>query len=217
MRDGTSYHETRSFDRRPAATAWIRKREKELARPDALEALNAQDLSKTIERYTEEAVKEIGRTKARVLKTAYPIADMPCSAIRSKNTVAFLPSLPGHQSLPGQRQTIGNYASHLASIFAIAHCRLDDGEMGDAITVARRMGIISRSAQRHRRPILEERLLTHFIDRRRRPPQAMPMHKVIVFALFSTRRQAEITRLTWDDFQKQHKRILVRDMKHPGE
>ena len=97
--------------------------------------------------------------------------------------------------------------------------RLDDGEMRDAITVARRMGIISRSAQRHRRPALDElnRLLTHFIDRRRKPPQAMPMHKVIIFALFSTRRQAEITRLTWDDFQKQHKRILVRDMKHPGE
>ncbi len=43
------------------------------------------------------------------------------------------------------------------------------------------------------------------------------MHKVIVFALFSTRRQAEITRLTWDDFQRKHKRILVRYMKHPGE
>lgn len=30
MRDGTSYHETKTFDRRPAATAWIKKREKEL-------------------------------------------------------------------------------------------------------------------------------------------------------------------------------------------
>ena len=30
MRDGASYHETRTFDRRPAATAWIKKREKEL-------------------------------------------------------------------------------------------------------------------------------------------------------------------------------------------
>jgi integrase len=45
----------------------------------------------------------------------------------------------------------------------------------------------------------------------------MPMHKVVVFALFSTRRQEEITRIAWDDFQKEHKRVLVRDMKHPGE
>lgn len=91
--------------------------------------------------------------------------------------------------------------------------------MKDAITVARRMGIISRSVQRDRRPSLEEldTLLAHFIERRKRTPQAMPMHKVIMFALFSTRRQAEITRITWNDFEKKHRRVLVRDMKHPGE
>ncbi|SFU21616.1 tyrosine-type recombinase/integrase [Sedimentitalea nanhaiensis] len=38
-----------------------------------------------------------------------------------------------------------------------------------------------------------------------------------MFALFSTRRQAEITRLTWGGFQKDYNRVLVRDMKHPGE
>jgi len=190
MREGTSYHETKTFDRRPAATAWIEKREKELAKPGALEGLNASDppLSKAIERYTEEAVKDIGRTKAQVLRT---ITIYHCSAIKAKDIIEFL------QSLPGQPQTVGNYASHLASIFAIARpmwdFRLDDREMRDAITVARRMGIISRSAQRNRRPTLDEldRLLAHFIDRRQRTPQAMPMHKVIVFALFSTRRQAE--------------------------
>ena len=58
MREGTSYHDTRTFDRRPAATAWIRKREKEPARLGTLEALNAQDppLSKAIERYAKEAI-----------------------------------------------------------------------------------------------------------------------------------------------------------------
>lgn len=40
MRDGTSYHDTKTFDRRPAATAWIKKREKERAKPGALEELN---------------------------------------------------------------------------------------------------------------------------------------------------------------------------------
>ena len=71
MREGTSYHETKTFDRRPAATAWIEKREKELAKPGALEGLNVSDplRSKAIERHTEEAEKEIGRTKAQVLRT----------------------------------------------------------------------------------------------------------------------------------------------------
>jgi len=36
-----------------------------------------------------------------------------------------------------------------------------------------------------------------------------------VFAIFSTRRQEEITRISWKDYDTT--RILVRDMKHPGE
>lgn len=43
----------------------------------------------------------------------------------------------------------------------------------------------------------------------------MPMHRVIAFALFSTRRQEEITRIRWADLEPG--RVLVRDMKHPGE
>jgi integrase len=221
MRDGQTYHETETFDRRPPATAWMKQRERELAKPGVIDSVKSADptLAKAIDRYTEESIKEIGRTKAQVLKAIkkFPIADMACSTIKSKDIIEFL------QSLTSQPQTVGNYASHLAAIFAIARpmwdYRLDDREMKDAITVARRMGIISRSLQRDRRPTLEEldQLLGHFIERRKRAPQAMPMHKVVVFALFSTRRQDEITRIAWDDFQKEHKRVLVRDMKHPGE
>lgn len=221
MREGMTYHETETFDRRPAAAAWMKKRERELARPGAIPAAKLDDpiLAKAIDRYIEESVKEIGRTKAQVLKAIkkHPIVEMPCSTIKSKDIIEFL------QSLTSQPQTVGNYASHLAAIFAIARpmwdYRLDDREMKDAITVARRLGIISRSLQRDRRPTLDEldRLLAHFIERRKRTPQAMPMHKVITFALFSTRRQEEITCITWKDFQKEHKRVLVRDMKHPGE
>lgn len=221
MRDGVTYHETETFDRRPPAAAWIKKRERELAKPGAVLLAKMDDptLAKAIDRYTEESVKKIGRTKAQVLKAIknYPIAEMPCSTIKSKDIIEFL------QSLTSQPQTVGNYASHLAAVFAIARpmwdYRLDDREMKDAITVARRLGIISRSRQRDRRPTLEEldKLLEHFIERRKKAPQALPMHKVIVFALFSTRRQEEITRIAWRDFQKEHKRALVRDMKHPGE
>ena len=217
MRDGVTYHETETFDRRPAAATWIKQRERELAKPGVIDRVKTVDatLAKAIDRYTEESIKEIGRTKAQVLKAIkkFPIADMACSTIKSKDIIEFL------QSLTSQPQTVGNYASHLAAIFAIARpmwdYQLDDREMSDAITVARRLGIISRSKQRDRRPTLAEldKLLAHFIDRRKRAPQAMPMHKVVVFALFSTRRQEEITRIAWDDFQKEHKRVLVRDMK----
>ncbi|WP_371412590.1 hypothetical protein [Neorhizobium sp. T25_13] len=174
----------------------MKKRERELAKPGAIAGAIAADptLAKAIDRYTEESIKDIGHTKALVLKAIgnYDIANMPCSTIKSKDIVAFL------QSLTAKPQTVGNYASHLAAIFAIARpmwdYRLDEQEMKDAIKVARRMGIVSRSIQRNRRPTLEEldQLLAHFMERRKKVPQAMPMHKVIVFALFSARRQERL-------------------------
>ncbi|EHS49465.1 integrase family protein [Rhizobium sp. PDO1-076] len=222
VRDGEAYHETETFDRRPAAAAWLSRRERELSKPGAVITSKNSDpttLGKVIDRYAEETVKGVGRTKAQVLKAIknYDIANMPCSSIKAKDIVEFL------QSLTAQPQTVGNYASHLGAIFAIARpmwgYRLDEQEIKDAVKVARRMGIITRSAQRDRRPTLDEldRLMGHFIERRKKVPQAMPMHKVIAFALFSTRRQEEITRIRWKAFQREHKRVLVRDMKHPGE
>jgi integrase len=43
------------------------------------------------------------------------------------------------------------------------------------------------------------------------------MADIVLFAMFSTRRQEEITRITWADLDSEHGRVLVRDMKHPGE
>lgn len=176
-------------------------------------------LAKVIDRYTEETIKDIGRTKAQVLMAIknYDIAQMPCSSIKAKDIVEIL------QSLTAKPQTVGNYAGHLGAIFEIARPMwgylLDEQEIKDAVKVARRMGIISRSAQRARRPPLDklDRLIGYFIERRKKVLQAMPMHEVIAIALFSTRRQKETTLIRWKDFQRDHKRVLVGDTKHPGE
>ena len=49
------------------------------------------------------------------------------------------------------------------------------------------------------------------------------MQQIIAFAIFSTRRQEEITCIAWTDFEPAapplhlNARILIRDMKHPGD
>ena len=43
------------------------------------------------------------------------------------------------------------------------------------------------------------------------------MQLIIAFAIFSTRRQEEITRLKFSDYQPDLHRVLVRDMKNPGQ
>jgi integrase len=100
---------------------------------------------------------------------------------------------------------------------------LDQQAIKDAFVVAKRMGITSKGASRDRRPTIEElnRLMDHFGDIKTRRPSTVPMQRIIPFALYSTRRQEEIVRMRWSDYQPAHNeqsaRIMIRDMKKPGD
>ncbi|MCS6766929.1 MAG: tyrosine-type recombinase/integrase [Candidatus Protistobacter heckmanni] len=215
------HQEIETFERRQMAIAWIKKRETELAVPGAIEALKAPDptLSAAIEKYVTESRRAIGKTKTQVLtriQREAPIAAMRCSAIGSKELIEFLGWL---KATP---QTAGNYFAHLAAVFKVARPAwgypLNWQAAEDARMVATKMGLIGRSAQRTRRPTLPEldRVMEHFSHRTGRA-NSIPMLTLIPFAIFSTRRLEEITRLRWADLNEQHSEIIVRDMKHPGE
>jgi integrase len=95
--------------------------------------------------------------------------------------------------------------------------------MKDAMFVLRRNRKVAKSNKRERRPTLPEldKLLTYFAQRQERVPHSAPMVRIVIFALFSTRRMEEITRIRWSDLQQPHDghlgRVLVRDMKNPGQ
>ena len=215
--------EAKTFDRKREADAWIRFREGELDRPGALDRAVAPSttLADAIDRYVKEK-PELGRTKAQVLKTTrkHALASKDCAAIGSADIVSFATEL-----LNGGRkaQTVGTYISHLAAIFRVARpawgMNLNEAAMKDAQVALKRLDTIAVSAKRDRRPTLAEldKLLQYFVDRSDRNPLVTPMDKIIVFAIYSTRRQDEITRITWADLDKSHSRVLVRDMKHPGQ
>ena len=223
-RKGAIVHrESRTFDRKQAAAAWLEKRETELAKPGALEREKAPDpaLASVIDRYTEESVKDIGRTKTQVLRAVkgYDIANQRCSTITSADIIAFASQLVSKVT----PQTVANYLSHLAAVFAIARpawgYQLDQNAMKDAFVVAKRLGITTKSRARDRRPTMAELndLMTHFGQRLKRRPSSVPMQKIMAFAIFSTRRLEEITRIHWTDLDVGGSRVLVRDMKNPGE
>lgn len=227
MRDRQVAHrESKTFDRRPAATAWIGRREKELAKPGALSQVKPDrrdpTLAHAIDRYIAESERDPGRTKRQVLATikTYDLADKPCSTITSVDIIGF-----AREKLAEgvQAQTVGNYLSHLSSIFSLARpawgYQLDPQAMKDALTVAKKMGLTRKAKQRDRRPTLEEldQLMRHFRERSQRRPWSVPMQTIIGFAIFSTRRQEEIVRITWADLDIEGKRLLVRDMKNPGQ
>lgn len=230
MRQGkVLLRESQTFERRSTAAAWIENREESLARPGALDALKTQPKSKktptlsdAIDRYVQESIKQIGRTKTQVLKSikTFDIADKHCDAITSADIVEFAQEKLNSGVQP---QTVSNYLSHLGAVFSIARPAwgfpLNAQAMEDARKVADKLGITGKSRERDRRPTLDEldQLMQHFLDRSRRRPTSIPMHRIIAFAIFSTRRQEEIVRIRWKDLDVEGKRILVRDMKNPGE
>jgi integrase len=211
--------ETQTFDRKPAAATWLKKREGELAQPGALDRIHAEDptLAEVINQYIDESVKTIGRTKAQVLRAikGHDIASLRCSEIGSDEISGFAQELVKKV----EAQTVGNYLSHLSAIFAVAKplwkYPLDRQAMKDATAALKRIGVTGRSKQRNRRPTLTEldKLMKHFGEIRSRRQDSVPMQAIVAFAIFSTRREDEITRITWADLEETNSRI----MKNPGE
>jgi integrase len=216
-----AHREAQTFDRKKAANAWMVRREQELSKPGAIDRArqggNDPKLGDVIDRYITESEREIGRTKAQVLRTIkkFDVADLRCSEITSADLVAFAQSIDAG---PATRQ---NYLSHLSAIFAIARPAwgypLDPQTIKDTFAVSKRLGVTAKGKSRDRRPTLGEldRLMKHFADVKTKRPSSIPMQRLIAFAIFSTRRQEEIVRIRWDDYEGD--RVLVRDMKHPGD
>ncbi|WP_442577576.1 site-specific integrase [Mesorhizobium sp. ASY16-5R] len=229
--DGKVVRENRTFRDNKTAKAWLRQREAELDNPKAFKAATQEvkTLADAIGRYVDEHGGEIGKTKTACLAAIkrHAIAGMACGEIGSEDIVSFARSIGTVTGLanPGP-STVNNYLSHLSSVFSIAkkawNYPLDAGAMTDAVFVLRKQKAIAKSNKRDRRPTLAEldSLLSCFQERTERAPHSAPMVDIILFALFSTRRMEEITRIRWPDFEpatdKHLARIMVRDMKNPG-
>jgi hypothetical protein len=200
------HREAETFDRKQAANAWIVKREAELKRPGGLEHKEDPLLSAVIDRYIAESKNPVAGTKAQVLKSIKQsgLGDTKCSDITSQRLVSFAREL----TKTVEPQTCGNYFSHLSNIFTVARPAwgypLSRQEFDDSVTVIKKLGLIRKGNERNRRPTLDEldQLMEHFGRIRANRPSSIPMQKIIAFAIFSTRRQEEITLLRWDDLEK---------------
>lgn len=230
MRDGVQvYQESQTFDRQQPAKAWAVRREAELSEPGAIDRANRQGelLTDIIDRYLDEyeLIRPLGKTKRQCLgaigKTWLgQVADRDISSQKLVEFAKWRMSQEGGAVMP---QTVGNDLAHLGAVLSVARpawgYEIDPHAVSDARKVLRKLGAVSRSNERDRRPEAGEldKLLGHFFDMLRWKPTAIHMPKVVAFAIFSTRRQEEITRIRWADLDVPGKRVLVRDMKNPGQ
>lgn len=215
-----AHRETRTFERRQIAAAWIAKREEELSKPGAIERAKvaAVTLADAIDRYRREQRRPINSTKSAILDAIrdHEIGSMPCEAIRSEHIVRFAQDMVTPSRKP---QTIRTYIAYLSTVFTVAGPAfgfpLDRSQAEAAKIVLNRLGIIAEAERRDRRPTLEEldAIMDNFASRNANA--CIPMAHITAFAIFSTRRREEITRIKWEDLDEQGSRVLVRDMKDP--
>jgi len=222
-RDGTVIHqEVETFERKADAALWMKKRESQLSLPGAIEAIKNPEptLGELITKYLDSLIAKSGRTKEYTLKAIArsEFGKLPVSQITSQSITAFAETRLAGKAGP---VTVGNDFALLGSLFEIAKpawgYALDRQALIDAKAVCKRLGYIKRANQRDRRPTLEEldRLLAYFHDAARRRTWVLPMLKVLPFAIFSTRREAEIVRIRWDKLDHERKRAWISDVKHP--
>lgn len=221
------YQESQTFNKKTVAQAWMKKREAELALPGALDAIiNKSDvnIAQIIERYLDEyeAVRPLGRTKRATLKAiaSTPLGEVMAEDLTSQIIVEYAQHRMKNDGV--QTQTIGNDLAHLGAVLSVARpawgYAIDGIAMKDARVVLKKMNLISSSKERDRRPKIKEleSILSHYEEMKSRRRQEIDMVKVVGFALFSTRRMDEITRIRWDLIDEEDQRVLIKDMKNPG-
>lgn len=225
------YKESKTFGTMRTASNWLNKREQEIAdNPDILLGINnkSMTIATAIAKYKEEVSSEFGRTKNRSLDliAKLPIAKVYLEqinathvsehvALRKKgySKLGLDPVLPS--TILNELQNIKSVLTHASVMWRI---NVNLNEFNNACLQLRKTRQIKKSDKRDRLLSNAElkNLLLHYLDKWNRGRTAYPMHLIVLFAIFSCRRQAEITRIRLSDYDKEHQSWMVRDLKNPN-
>lgn len=110
---------------------------------------------------------------------------------------------------------IGYLAELLKLAASMGKVSLERDVVAEARPALRLVKLVAKAQKRDRRPTADEllRLREYFAAAAWR--SAIPMVDIIDFAIASSRRQSEITRLLWEDIDEAKRTCIVRDAKHP--
>ncbi len=215
------YRESRTFDRKALAKDWATRRELELQEYGALERVKHRGVSvgDLIKRYLDEFGENFGRSKYAHLEymRSFDLAELDALELKPSDIVAHVV----WRLKTVKPQTVNNDIIWLRSVFKVARTAwsipVDVNVVNDAAETCKRERLVSKADSRERRPSLEE--LNKLMEYATRPggKRTIPMDDIILFALFSARRQEEITRIRWDGLDEKNQTIIVSDMKHPTE
>ncbi len=216
------FDKSETFEKRKDADEWGKALDVKLSKPGVLEALRYKmvTVGELIQRYLDEYGEEFGKSKKSNLNLIlrWDIADIVAIELTSGDIVQYIKERGANGAAP---PTCLNDVIWLRNLFKAARSSFDipvDLQViEDANDFLHREGLIAKAGQRERRPTHEElmKLSRHFWKKQQEGRSSYPMFDIMWFAIYSCRRDSEITRLRWDDNKAKELTGLVRDAKHP--
>lgn len=227
-RDGyPPFSQSKTFSKKSLADAWIKKREAEIEQnPDIL--LNRESKSMRLQdiiiKYLDELGDQFGRTHRLSLRlmARLPIAAKHVNNLRREDYTAFADArLSGKYDglSPVSPSTLNGDMMTMRSVLKQAKLAwgldVNLSEFEDALLGLKHSRKVTCSKQRNRTPTSDElqALTTYFYAKYQRRRSAYPMHLVLWFAIYTARRQDELTHMRLDD--RVDDWWLVRDAKNP--
>ncbi len=224
---GADYTESRTFSREALASDWAKRREVELEHPGALEkaAIGAISLGKLIADYIEqfERTNKWQRSKGQHLRLLgkMDIAKVDAVQLTAQHLIDHV-RLRRRGSAERKAAGPATVMNDLVWIGAVMRAAkgiwglpVDPLVVDQARVACRELRLVAKGRKRDVRPTPAQlQQLTQLFERRD-GRASIPMRDVMWFAVYSARRQAEITRLEWRDLDAEALTLLVRDVKHP--
>lgn len=223
--------ESATFAKQKDAKLWASKKETELLEngvPQTSTPDKSMTVAKLIEDYVREmeSIKEYGRSKAFVLKkwTERDEGKALVSDVDSRWIIDFAKMRRIEEN--AGPSTVNHDIVHLRSVFAVAHDLLgvdvDTSAFDKARPTLTKLGLATKGGERDRRPEIEEitAIVEYAYNRTKSPhyrSEQVPLHKILVFQMFSSRRIAETCRIKWKNLDRDKQMVLVEDMKDPRE
>ena len=200
------HRETQTWKSYKLALAWASRREVELSDSGVLDRLirggteKPLTVAELIERYIEEVypMRPWGKTKTDTLRL---LSGSKFGALIAKDVTAA--DIIDHcKNWGASPSTMNQHYIYIRGVFSVARnllrCEVQYSEVDEAQRTMSKLGIISKSGERDRRPTVEEmtKVVEHCYNRRMKwdrfrglRDDLIFMDKVLVFAMFSGRRQ----------------------------
>ena len=227
-----NFKESKTFSSMRLAQKWLAMREEEIEEnPDIL--LGRSDvtnitLANAIEKYLDEVGNEYGRTKTYCLRLIqkFPIAQYIITKIKPADISEHVALRKGGYTKldlkPIATSTLQHELLHIRGVLSHASVmwdvNVDLAGFDKATAQLRKTRQISSSGKRDRLPTTAElkKLTEYFYRKWQKPVYSYPMHLIVWFAIFSCRRESEITEMLLADYDEDNDVWKVRDLKNPN-